>query len=86
MIIPALQGATLSDGQLKDGTKGVTIESVEKGSAAAQAGLHKDDVIIGVNRERVSTIAEIRKLMESKPSVVALHIMRGNDSLYLLMR
>ncbi|HAP82128.1 MAG TPA: serine endoprotease DegQ, partial [Enterobacteriaceae bacterium] len=54
--------------------------------AAAQAGLHKDDVIIGVNRERVSTIAEIRKLMESKPSVVALHIMRGNDSLYLLMR
>ena len=86
MIIPALQGATLSDGQLKDGTKGVTIESVEEGSAAAQAGLHKDDVIIGVNRERVSTIAEIRKLMESKPSVVALHIMRGNDSLYLLMR
>ena len=86
MIIPALQGATLSDGQLKDGTKGVTIESVEKGSVAAQAGLHKDDVIIGVNRERVSTIAEIRKLMESKPSVVALHIMRGNDSLYLLMR
>ncbi|MCZ7835987.1 serine endoprotease DegQ [Atlantibacter hermannii] len=86
MIIPALQGATLSDGQLKDGTKGVTIENVEKGSAAAQAGLHKDDVIIGVNSDRVSTIAEMRKLMESKPSVVALHIVRGNDSIYLLLR
>lgn len=86
MIIPALQGATLSDGQLKDGTKGVSIENVEKGSAAAQAGLHKDDVIIGVNRERVSTIAEIRKLMASKPPVVALHIVRGNDSIYLLLR
>lgn len=86
MIIPSLQGATLSDGQLKDGTKGVTIENVEKGSAAAQAGLHKDDVIIGVNRERVSTIAEIRKLMESKPSVIALHVVRGNESIYLLLR
>ncbi|WP_313048831.1 serine endoprotease DegQ [Atlantibacter subterraneus] len=86
MIIPALQGATLSDGQLKNGTKGVTIENVEKGSAAAQAGLHKDDVIIGVNSDRVSTIAEMRKLMESKPSVIALHIVRGNDSIYLLLR
>ncbi len=86
MIIPALQGATLSDGQLKDGTKGVTIENVEKGSAAAQAGLHKDDVIIGVNSDRISTIAEMRKLMESKPSIVALHVVRGNDSIYLLLR
>ncbi len=30
MIAPALQGATLSDGQLKDGTKGVKVDSVEK--------------------------------------------------------
>ncbi|EOI3569718.1 serine endoprotease DegQ [Cronobacter dublinensis] len=86
IIAPALQGATLSDGQLKDGTKGITIDNVEKGSAAAQAGLHKDDVIVGVNRERVSTIAEMRKLLPSKPAIVALHIVRGNDSLYLLLR
>ncbi|EKS1845907.1 serine endoprotease DegQ [Cronobacter muytjensii] len=86
IIAPALQGATLSDGQLKDGTKGITIDNVEKGSAAAQAGLHKDDVIVGVNRERVSTIAEMRKLLASKPAIIALHIVRGNDSLYLLLR
>lgn len=30
MIAPALQGATLSDGQLKDGTKGIKIDNVEK--------------------------------------------------------
>lgn len=86
IIAPALQGATLSDGQLKDGTKGITINSVEKGSAAAQAGLQKDDVIVGVNRARVSTIAEMRKLLESKPAIIALHVVRGNDSLYLLLR
>lgn len=86
MIIPALQGATLSDSQLKDGTKGIAIENVEKGSAAAQAGLHKDDVIIGVNRDRISSIAEMRKIMESKPSVIALQVVRGNETIYLLLR
>jgi len=86
LISPALQGATLSDGQLKDGTKGISIENVEKSSAAAQAGLHKDDVIIGVNRVRVQSIAEMRKVMEAKPSVIALQIIRGNETLYILLR
>ncbi|MGY5955218.1 serine endoprotease DegQ [Kosakonia sp. BK9b] len=86
LISPALQGAELNDGQLKDGTKGITIGNVEKESAAAQAGLRKDDVIIGVNRDRVQSIAELRKVLEAKPSVKALHIVRGNDSIYLLLR
>lgn len=86
LISPALQGAELSDGQLKDGTKGIRVGEVEKGSSAAQAGLHKDDVIIGVNRTRVQSIAEMRKVLETKPSIMALHIVRGNDSIYLLLR
>lgn len=86
LIIPALQGASLSDGQLKDGTKGVKLDSVEKGTPAAQVGLHKDDVIVGINRDRIQTLAEMRKLLESKPPVIALHVVRGEDSLYLLLR
>lgn len=86
LIAPALQGAALSDGQMKDGTKGVSIDSVEKGSAAAQIGLHKDDIIIGINRERIHSIAELRKVMEAKPSVIALNVVRGNESIYLLLR
>ncbi len=85
-ISPALQGATLSDGQLKDGTKGITVTAVEKSSPAAQAGLHQDDVIVGVNRTRVQSIAEMRKVLESKPAVIALQIIRGNDTLYILLR
>ena len=86
LTAPALQGATLSDGQLKDGTKGISIDTVEKSSPAAQAGLHQDDVIIGVNRTRVQSIAELRKVLESKPTVIALQIMRGNESIYILLR
>ncbi|EPD5596600.1 serine endoprotease DegQ [Enterobacter hormaechei] len=85
-ISPALQGATLSDGQLKNGTKGITVTTVEKSSTAAQAGLHQDDVIVGVNRTRVQSIAEMRKVLESKPAVIALQIIRGNDTLYILLR
>ncbi|EAM3016733.1 serine endoprotease DegQ [Salmonella enterica subsp. enterica serovar 4:a:-] len=86
MIAPALQGATLSDGQLKDGTKGVKVDSVEKSSPAAQAGLQKDDVITGVNRDRISSIAEMRKVMAAKPSIIALQVVRGNENIYLLLR
>lgn len=85
-ISPALLGATLSDGQLKNGTKGITVTTVEKSSPAAQAGLHQDDVIVGVNRTRVQSIAEMRKVLESKPAVIALQIIRGNDTLYILLR
>ncbi|WDC11803.1 serine endoprotease DegQ [Escherichia albertii] len=86
MITPALEGATLSDGQLKDGGKGIKIDEVVKGSPAAQAGLQKDDMIIGVNRDRVNSIAEMRKVLAAKPAIIALQIIRGNESIYLLMR
>ncbi|MTD37887.1 serine endoprotease DegQ [Erwinia sp. CPCC 100877] len=86
-IVPALRGAALSDGHLEDGvTQGIVINSLEKGSPAAQAGLHKGDVIIGVNRERVRTIEQMRKIVESKPAIVALNVVRGSDNIYLLLR
>lgn len=43
-------------------------------------------MIIGVNRNRVQSIAEMRKVLESKPTVIALQIMRGNESIYILLR
>lgn len=86
LISPSLQGASLSDGQLKDGTKGIVVNDVDKASPAAQAGLHKDDVIIGINRQRIQSIAEMRKLLEAKPAIIALNVMRGNQSLYLILR
>lgn len=46
----------------------------------------KDDVIIGVNRDRVNSIAEMRKVLAAKPAIIALQIVRGNESIYLLMR
>ncbi|MBK4715357.1 MULTISPECIES: serine endoprotease DegQ [Tenebrionibacter/Tenebrionicola group] len=86
LIIPALKGATFSDGQLKDGTQGIEVDNVVQGSVAAQAGLHKGDLIVGVNRERVRSITEMRKKLESKPDLIALSIIRGKENLYILLR
>ena len=53
--------------------KVLKIDEVVKGSPAAQAGLQKDDVIIGVNRDRVNSIAEMRKVLAAKPAIIAPH-------------
>lgn len=80
-----LQGATLSNGSNKEGNKGVNIDAVQKDSPAAMSGLQPGDLIIGVNNQRVMTIVELRKIIDSKPSVLALNILRGDDNIYLLL-
>ncbi|WP_121785008.1 Do family serine endopeptidase, partial [Pseudomonas aeruginosa] len=64
-ITPALQGAVLSNYTDKQ-VKGVVIDSVEKGSLAAQSGLQKGDIIIGINNESVKSIGDVRKIIEKK--------------------
>lgn len=85
-LSPALQGASLTNGALPNGDKGVKIDKVDKGTPAAQFGLQKGDVIIGVNRQRVENINALRKLLEAKPPVMALNIVRGDENIYLLLR
>ena len=78
---PMLDGAELSNA---DG--GVKIDAVANNSAAAQIGLLPDDVIVGVNRQRVANLAELRKALENRSGVAALNIQRGNTNLYVLIR
>ncbi|MDU1084990.1 MAG: PDZ domain-containing protein, partial [Leclercia adecarboxylata] len=66
--------------------KGVSVDNVKANSPAARIGLKKGDVIIGANQQPVKNIAELRKILDSKPSVLALNIQRGDTSLYLLMQ
>jgi len=85
-LAPALQGATLSDGATAEGTKGIKVDNVEKGSPAEQSGLKKDDVIVGLNRAPVPDLAALRKQLDAKPPVLALNVIRGSESLYLLLQ
>ena len=78
----ALQGAQLSS---LDNNQGVRISSIEDGSPAQRLGLQADDVIIGVNRQRVSSVSELRRLLDNAQGVVAMHVRRGNSTLYLVL-
>lgn len=84
-IYTGIEGAELSNTEV-DGKKGIKVDNVKAGSAAARIGLKKGDVILGVNQQPVANLGELRKILDSKPSVLALNIQRGDTSLYLLMQ
>ncbi|WP_431223730.1 serine endoprotease DegP [Serratia sp. L9] len=83
-IYTGIEGAELSNNT--DKQKGVKVDKVKPGSAAARIGLKKGDLILGVNQQAVGNLGELRKILDSKPSVLALNIQRGDTSLYLLMQ
>lgn len=84
-IYTGIEGAGLSNAVV-NGQKGVRVDSVKPGSAAARIGLKKDDMILGVNQQPVANLGELRKILDTKPSVLALNIKRGDSNIYLLMQ
>ena len=82
-IFSGIEGADMSN---KGADKGVVVSEVKANSPAARIGLKKGDVIIGANQQPVKNIAELRKILDSKPNVLALNIQRGDTTLYLLMQ
>ncbi|CNE61371.1 serine endoprotease DegP [Yersinia bercovieri] len=84
-IYTGIEGAELSNSDV-NGKKGVKVDNVKAGSAAARIGLKKGDIIIGINQQPVQNLGELRKILDTKPSVLALNIQRGDTSLYLLMQ
>jgi serine protease Do/serine protease DegQ len=83
-IHPALAGAELVEVS-EDSAGGVRIRAVAPGSPAAQAGLRADDRIIGVNRQRISTLAQLREAAKGQTSML-VQLRRGNQVLLLPLR
>ncbi|MCE0494229.1 Do family serine endopeptidase [Vibrio salinus] len=81
-----LAGAELANTTPADPIEGIKVISVKKDSPAAQYQLKKDDIIIGVNRQRVKNIAQLRKILEKTQGVLALNIQRGERTIYLVIR
>lgn len=78
---PMLQGATLNNGG-----QGVEITELASNSIAEQIGLRQGDVIVGVNRQRVTNLSELRQILTGSQGVAALYIRRGEEDLYILLR
>lgn len=84
-----LSGATFEDispnSPLAGRAQGVVIANVESGSAAARAGLRKNDLIVAVNRQAISSIAEMQQLAVDGEGLL-LNLLRGREELLLVLR
>jgi Do/DeqQ family serine protease len=78
----SFEGATLVDAP---DAGGALVKGVEPGSAAAQVGLRNNDVIIGANRGRVSTVQQLRERAKSS-AVLVLEVRRANAIVLIPLR
>ena len=81
-IHKSLEGAVLADAA---DAGGALVRSVEPGSAASQAGLHAEDVIVGANRGRVSSVHDLRERAKGA-AVLVLEVRRGATVLLVPLR
>ena len=81
-IHKSFEGAVLGDAP---DAGGALVRSVEPGSAAAQAGLRAEDVIVGANRGRVSSVHELRERAKGA-AVLVLEVRRGATVLLVPLR
>jgi len=84
-----LSGASFStvEGALPDGREGgVRVAEVKSGSPAERVGLRKDDIIVTVNRQRVRSLNDMRKVLKGHQGAILFNILRGNGALFLVIR
>jgi Do/DeqQ family serine protease len=86
--IAAIPGALLRNTEVPAAAgkeRAVLVAGVEAGSAAFQAGLRTGDLIVGVNRRRVASVAELGKALAGKEAA-ALDVVRGEYLLTIPLR
>ncbi len=82
----SLKGAKLENTTHLDAIKGIKVSEVEKGSHAQNYGLQQHDIIIGVNRVRITSLHHLKTILEQQPSILALNIQRQGQDLYLIIK
>ncbi|MPW28354.1 Do family serine endopeptidase [Agarivorans sp. B2Z047] len=83
---PALEGASLSSTGKDADISGVRVNKVARNSKAFANGLEEGDIIIGINKIRITSIADLRALLETEPKVLAVNIQRGDENLYRIIQ
>jgi Do/DeqQ family serine protease len=81
-IHKAFEGATLTDAPDEGGA---LVKNVEAGSAAAQSGLRTNDVIVGANRGKVTSVQQLRERSKNAQALV-LEVRRGNTIILVPLR
>jgi len=65
---------------------GVWVNEVAPGSVAARFGLRTDDVITGVNRDSIESVADLTAELNGAKPPIALQVQREGRAMFLLVR
>ncbi len=82
---PELQGATVGTVESDGRPQAVAVVEVERGSPAWSHGLRAGDVIVAVNRQKVTTPAELLAALK-KPGRIVLGVVRGDYVFAIVLR
>jgi serine protease Do len=86
LSVDDLSPAVAQQLDLPAGTTGVVIVNVEPGSAAAEAGLRRGDVISEVARKPVGSVAEFNQAIRAAGTDdVLLLVNRGGNSMFVVV-
>ncbi|MEI4220132.1 MAG: Do family serine endopeptidase [Candidatus Dasytiphilus stammeri] len=77
-----LDGAVFSN---IEGQKGIKVDSIQKQSNAFILGLRQGDIILSINKKPVKNVNEFNHLLLTTPEPFAFLILRGDNTLYLLL-
>lgn len=68
--------------------EGVVVAAVAKGGAAGEAGIRRGDIIVSINRKRVSNKAEYSSIIQqaARSGALTLLVRRGDASIYFALR
>jgi serine protease Do/serine protease DegQ len=67
---------------------GVVVVDVSRGSAAAEAGIRRGDMVVSINRKKISTSGEYQRIVQQAGhgSSMTVLVRRGNASIYFALR
>jgi Do/DeqQ family serine protease len=85
---PRLAGATFAPADESNSAeaRGIVVQQLQPRSPAARIGLRQGDVIMGVNRQRVETMAQFEKLAGQDQKELLLHVRRGNNAFFIVVQ
>jgi Do/DeqQ family serine protease len=66
--------------------RGVVVQRIQPRSPAARLGLRQGDIVIGVNRQRITGMQDFEKLAGADQKELLLHVRRGNNAFFIVVQ
>jgi len=87
---PLLEGATFkalsATNAYHSNSRGLLVTEIEPNSPAMRVGLREGDIILAVNKQKVSSISDLNKAAKSSKNQLLIHLQRGQSFLYFVIK